>query len=178
MMEKDAVRHAALVSLSYCSLCQNHPISALDYANRLLSLSPSCSEGHRYLGHTYAAEALCTMNRCDEALVHMTTSMGVTELRAQQTGTKQQTANKGNKNKGGVASSPSSVEARAALCVNLASIRLQQNELDLAEKSLRKALALAPSSSDALRGMVYLHLRQGKSSSAMQLLQERRPTIR
>ncbi len=170
LTEKELVRHAALASLSYCSLCQNHPISALDYARRLLTYP--CSKGNQYLSHMYAAEALCTMNRCEEALVHVNTAMSLMETDKLSSGETEV------QEKGGLASSPASAKSRAALCINLASIRIQQNELDLAEKSLRQALLLSPTSTEALRGMIYLHLRQGQKGKAMQLLQERRPNIR
>ena len=169
LTEQESVRYAALASLSYCSLCQNHPIKALDYAKRLLSYS--CSKGQQYVAHSYAAEALCTMNRCEEALVHL---HALEEMASK----KSVTVVDDMDNKGGLASAPTSAKARAALCVNLASIRIQQNELELAEKSLRQALLFSPSSMDALRGLVYLHLRQGQSKHAMQILQERRPNIR
>ena len=62
------------------------------------------------------------------------------------------------------------------MCVNLANVRLQQGELELAERCLNQALALHPSSMEAVRTLVYLRLRQGKAQSALKLLQERRPT--
>ena len=170
--EDVVVRHAALVSLSYCSLCQSNSILALEYATRLLDDSEPSSDTHKYLSHTYAAEALCTMNRCAEALAHMTAAMAVSE--------EQQQNKRINEAKVGgsvsIAYAPTSPEARAALYVNVASIRLQQNELEMAEKSLRQALTLAPASPDALRGLIYLRLRQGQPQDAMQMLQERRPS--
>ena len=111
------------------------------------------------------------MNRCEEALVHL---HALEEMASKKSATVVDDVD----NKGGLASAPTSAKARAALCVNLASIRIQQNELELAEKSLRQALLFSPSSMDALRGLVYLHLRQGQSKHAMQILQERRPNIR
>lgn len=169
--ETVAVRHAALTSLAYCSLCQSHPVVALDYSMRLLSSLPKCNATQQYLCHTYAAEALCTMNRCSEALVQMNAAIALSKDATVST----TVPSKSTKTTTTIASTPTSTTARALLLVNLASIRLQQNELDLAEKSLRQALLLDPASSDALRGMVYLRLRQGQSKSAMQLLQERRP---
>ena len=110
------------------------------------------------------------MNRCEEALVHL---HALEEMASKKSATVVDDVD----NKGGLASAPTSAKARAALCVNLASIRIQQNELELAEKSLRQALLFSPSSMDALRGLVYLHLRQGQSKHAMQILQERRLCI-
>jgi CCR4-NOT transcription complex subunit 10 len=176
MNESTAVRHAALASLSYCSLCQSHPIIALDYARRLLSQVPKCSSVHQYLGNTYAAEALCTLNRCTEALAHMNAAVVLSESISSNSSASISESKHSTRGVVSLASSPTSAHARAALCVNLASIRIQQNELEMAEKSLRQALTLSPTSPDALRTMVYLRLRQGEPQSAMKLLQERRPS--
>ena len=73
-----------------------------------------------------------------------------------------------------IAAKPNSPVARAALCVNLANVRLQQGELEMAESCLNQALALHPSSSEAIRALVYLRLRQGNTRSALLLLQQRR----
>ena len=73
----------------------------------------------------------------------------------------------------GIAAHPKPLALRSALCVNLANVRLQQGEFDLAEHSLQKALRLEPTSKDALRTLIYLKLRQGDSQKALQMLQER-----
>ena len=57
-------------SLAYVSLGLGDPLSALHYSTSLLS-SPQLPGGLKYLGHTYAAEALVYLDRVSEALQHL-----------------------------------------------------------------------------------------------------------
>ena len=74
-----------------------------------------------------------------------------------------------------IAENPFSAQARAALCVNVAAVRLQIGDLENAESSLNRALALNPSSSEILRAFLYLPLKQGNHREALTLLKQRRP---
>ena len=63
-------RSSILCSLAYVSLGLGDPLSALHYSTSLLS-SPQLPGGLKYLGHTYAAEALVYLDRVSEALQHL-----------------------------------------------------------------------------------------------------------
>lgn len=56
--------------LAYVSLGLGDPVSALHYANELLS-SRQLPGGLKFLGHTYAAEALVHLDRVSDALQHL-----------------------------------------------------------------------------------------------------------
>ena len=64
-------RSSILCSLAYVSLGLGDPLSALHYSLSLLSSSPHLPGGLKYLGHTYAAEALVYLDRVSEALQHL-----------------------------------------------------------------------------------------------------------
>lgn len=64
-------RSSILCSLAYVSLGLGDPLSALHYSMSLLSSSPQLPGGLKYLGHTYAAEALVYLDRVSEALQHL-----------------------------------------------------------------------------------------------------------
>ena len=63
-------RSSTLCCLAYVSLGLGDPLSALHYSNALLS-SHQLPGGLKYLGHTYAAEALVRLDRVSEALQHL-----------------------------------------------------------------------------------------------------------
>jgi CCR4-NOT transcription complex subunit 10 len=167
------LRQSALVGLSYCGLVIRHPMLALKSAEELLSSSTPCSAAHKLLGRTYAAEALCMMNRPEEALDHVTEAF-------------KKDASEGQENDGifrstnsdlpsTIAENPFSAQARAALCVNVAAVRLQMGDLEDAETALNRALALNPSCPEILKSFLYLRLKQGNHHDASLLLKQRRP---
>jgi CCR4-NOT transcription complex subunit 10 len=179
------LRQAALAKMSYCALCQDHPVRALECAQELLSVSSEAAAGaatHRYFAHTYAAEALCMMDKSSEALNH---AIKAEEALAELDAIKAEAVSSKSRDPegttqpdlplSGLVAHPRPLALRSALCVNLATVRLQQGELGLAEQSLKKALSLRPSSNDAIRTLLYLRLRQGDAKEALRLLQERRP---
>jgi CCR4-NOT transcription complex subunit 10 len=181
-----SLRLAAMIDMSYCALCQNHPVRALEYAQKLLHVAAKADASsvnrHQYFAHTYAAEALCMMNKSAEALTHATNAAETMEALDAENGTApsskirdQEDAAEPRLPLGRIAAHHQPSALRSALCVNLATVRLQQGELDLAEQSLMKALRLQPTSKDALKALIYLRLRQGDTQKALRLLQERQP---
>ena len=69
------VHIAALLDLSYLGLCRHSPEMALRYAEELLGLGemervPE-ERSALLMGHMYAAEALCILNRPAEAAEHV-----------------------------------------------------------------------------------------------------------
>jgi hypothetical protein len=63
------VRQAALVCRAYVSLCLDDPLSSLSAATDVFHMDPTPS--NRYLAHTYAAEALCMLDRPSQAEKHL-----------------------------------------------------------------------------------------------------------
>ena len=165
------LRQSALVGLGYCGLVIGNPTLALSATDELLS-STSCSAGHKLLGRTYAAEALCMLKRPDEALEHVTEAFKKDSSEDQENDRIFRSQNCALPST--IANNPFSAEARAALCVNVAAVRLQMGDLQDAETALTRALALDPSSSEILRAFVYLRLKQGNHHGALLLLKHRR----
>ena len=171
-----------MVNISYCALCQNHPVRALEFAQRLLNSVKNSSvetATTSISAHMYE-RGICMMNNCAEALTHITKAAEVEEnLKSSRVQSlPKRTIKKIRQSRTpliGVAGEPQPEVYRLALCVNMATVRLQQGELELAEESLKKALSIRPSSKEALNTLLYLRLRQGATEKALQLMQERRP---
>eukprot|EP00897_Mesotaenium_endlicherianum_P005590 jgi/Mesen1/5059/ME000252S04172 len=70
----DEVRQVALADLAYVELCLDNPQAGLQAAQKLLQL-PGCARRHRFLGHMYAAEALCLLGRPAAAREHLSAGM-------------------------------------------------------------------------------------------------------
>lgn len=60
------IKQALFADLAYVDLCLKNPLRALKFARSLIQL-PGCSRKYMFLGHVYAAEALCLLNRLKEA---------------------------------------------------------------------------------------------------------------
>ncbi|KAL0773229.1 hypothetical protein Bca101_038380 [Brassica carinata] len=60
--ENHLLKQALLANMAYVELELENPIKALSAANSLLQL-PDCSKIYVFLGHIYAAEALCLLTR-------------------------------------------------------------------------------------------------------------------
>ena len=66
------VKQAALVYQAYVALSLDDPLSSLSAATDLLHMPPEkVTPGNRYLAHTYAAEALCMLDRPGQAEKHL-----------------------------------------------------------------------------------------------------------
>ena len=69
-----SLQATALLDLAYVHLALNNPVTALQYTLRLLSLRGPAAPPHlQFIGHLYAAEALCQLNKPAEALEHIAT---------------------------------------------------------------------------------------------------------
>ncbi|XP_019094843.1 PREDICTED: CCR4-NOT transcription complex subunit 10-like [Camelina sativa] len=68
--EKQLIKQALLANMAYVELELENPIKALSAATSLLQLQ-DCSNINVFLGHVYAAEALCLLNRPTEACTHL-----------------------------------------------------------------------------------------------------------
>ena len=175
------VHIAALLDLSYLGLCRHSPEMALRYAEELLGLGemervPE-ERSALLMGHMYAAEALCILNRPAEAAEHVSpTTVGDLMNLANAPPPPKKTAAGEEEEEGpgmGVehplhyycseTGSPDPAQARCHLYVNMASVFVTQGELAKAEKCCQQAILAAPGDPHALRLHVYLELRSGQA---------------
>lgn len=184
--ENQKIRQGILIDLAFVELELGNPLKALSTALSLLNL-PDCSKMYAFLGHVYAAEALCLLNRPKEAAEHLSAylSGGVTvEFPYSEEDSRQWLAKKTvdtedmntpqiaarlpaseEQHQDKVFLSPE--EAREALYVNLASMYAMQGDLEQASRYATQALAMAPKSQEAAVMAVYLDLKLGKTQEAL-----------
>ncbi|XP_021760747.1 CCR4-NOT transcription complex subunit 10-like [Chenopodium quinoa] len=182
--ENHKLKQAILIDLAFVELELGNPLNALSTALTLLNI-PECSRMNAFLGHVYAAEALCLLNRPKEAAEHLSTYLasGNVELPYSEDDCRQwqakktldaedsntgQTAARGSvyeEQQDNVFLSPE--EARGALYVNLASMHVLQGELEQASRYAAQALATLPASQEAALMAVYLDLKLAKSREAL-----------
>mmetsp|Transcript_37089 Transcript_37089/g.85688 ORF Transcript_37089/g.85688 Transcript_37089/m.85688 type:complete len:795 (-) Transcript_37089:454-2838(-) len=173
--DDSAVLQAALLDLAYVHLSLSDPVLALSYALKLLNL-PSLPEGspRRFIGHMYAAEALCLLSKPADALEYVAPGgQPLSEEVAARAG--EQLAEEAvplHAGTGGQAEGQggSSSIATAALHVNIATVYALQGNLQQAEKATRAALGVCPWSWDATRMLVYILLRTGSTNEALDVL--------
>ncbi|EXB39017.1 CCR4-NOT transcription complex subunit 10 [Morus notabilis] len=187
--ENMLIKQALLANLAYIELELGNPIKAHLNARALCEL-PECSRVYLFLGHIFAAEALCLLNREKEAIEHLSIylSEGNVELPFSQEdcerGQVDRTGDCEELN-GGQASAKNSYsqdvegivflkpeEAHAALYVNFASLYAMQGEFELAHQFVSQALSLTPNSPEANLTAVYINLMHGKPQEALAKLKQ------
>ncbi|KAK7832616.1 ccr4-not transcription complex subunit 10 [Quercus suber] len=169
------IKQAVLANLAYVELELENPMKALSTARSLLEL-PECSRIYVFLGHVYAAEALCLLNKPKEAAEHF--QEDCEQLRVERTIDSEEL-------NGGLAtaknSSPddsqgivflSPEEARAALYANFAAASAMQGELEQAYNFATLALSILPNSPEATLTSIYVDLMLGKSREALAKLKQ------
>ncbi|TYJ29277.1 hypothetical protein E1A91_A06G058800v1 [Gossypium mustelinum] len=183
--ENQMIKQALLANLAYVELELDNPLKALSAALLLLEL-PGCSRIYIFLGHVYAAEALCLLNKPREAAEHLAIYLSGgnnIELPFSQDDCEQWRVEKPvdcEEPIGGAAAAknPSHEglqefmflkpeEARGALCTNLAAVSAIQGELERAHHFVTQALSLVPNSSKATMTAIYVDLMLGKSQEAL-----------
>ncbi|KAI4377328.1 hypothetical protein MLD38_014974 [Melastoma candidum] len=185
-----ALRQAILTNQAYVELELENPMDALSHALSLLQL-PNCSKVHTYLGHVYAAEALCLLNRVDEAAAHLSVYLvGGKEVElpySEEDFEQWQTAKVFDSEDINVGHSTTSnfsledawilqilkpEEARATLYVNLAVKSALEGEYELALELITRALAGLPTSREATLTAVYINLMMGRAQEALSKLKQ------
>ncbi|XP_058107312.1 uncharacterized protein LOC131250930 isoform X2 [Magnolia sinica] len=185
--ENHMIKQAVLADLAYVELSLENPLKALSAANALLQL-PDCSRIYIFLGHVYAAEALCRLNRPKEAAeqlsVYVSDGNNI-ELpysdddrdnwRIDKAGggdgeelngsTVASMKNTKEESQGIVFIMPE--EARGALYVNLASISAMQGDLEQAHRFAMQALSTIPNDPKAVLTAIYADLLLGKTKDAL-----------
>ncbi|XP_009340640.2 CCR4-NOT transcription complex subunit 10 isoform X1 [Pyrus x bretschneideri] len=179
------IKQALLANLAYVELELENPMKAFSIARSLLEL-PECSRIYIFLGHVYAAEALCLLNRLKDAADHLMTYLSGgndVELPFSEEDCEQLQGVRADdyeeSNGGSMAARNSSPEdrlgiaflkpeeARANLYVNFAALYAMQGELDQARQFVAQALSITPNSPEATLTAVYVDLKAGRSQEAL-----------
>ncbi|XP_043724581.1 CCR4-NOT transcription complex subunit 10-like isoform X1 [Telopea speciosissima] len=186
--ENHWIKQAVLADLAYVELNLENPLKALSAANSLLKI-PECSKIYIFLGHIYAAEALCCLNRAKEAAEHLSVyvSDGNVELPFSEEDKKWQVERGGDGeelNGGSVAASYPSMEdsqgimflkpeeAHGTLYVNLAAMSAMQGDLEQAHRFVTEALYQLPNNPQAVLTAVYVDLLLQKTQAALAKLKQ------
>ncbi|KAJ1378942.1 Tetratricopeptide-like helical domain superfamily [Sesbania bispinosa] len=183
--ENQLVKQAVLANLAYVELELDNPVKALSFAKSVLEL-PECSRIYIYLGHVYAAEALCLLNRPKEAAEHLSFYLSGgnnVELPFSQEDCEkwqaERTAEFEEVSAGSTAAKNSSFEdtrsivflkpeeARATIYANFAAMSAMQGELDKANILVTQALSILPNSPEATLTAVYVDLLLSKPQEAL-----------
>ncbi|KAG4970754.1 hypothetical protein JHK84_036855 [Glycine max] len=183
--ENQLVKQAVLANLAYVELELDNPVKALSVAKSLLEL-PECSRIYIFLGHVYAAEALCLMNRPKEAAEHLSFYLSggnnvdlPFSLEDCEKWQPERTADFEEVNGGSTAAKNSSLEgtqsivflkpeeARATIYANFAVMSAMQGEFEKSNILVAQALSLLPNSPEATLTAVYVDLLLGKPQEAL-----------
>ncbi|XP_057968506.1 uncharacterized protein LOC131157997 [Malania oleifera] len=188
--ENHMIKQALLANLAYVELELDNPLKALSTAKSLLS-HPECSRIYIFLGNVYAAEALCLLNRPNEAAEHLFiylsggnivefpySEQDCEQLRTEKimdseelssgVGTTKNLA--GEESQGIVFLKPE--EARGALYVDLAVMCAMQGDMEQAWRFAMQALSIIPNSTEAILTAVYADLVVGKTQAALAKLKQ------
>nr|XP_004287280.2 PREDICTED: LOW QUALITY PROTEIN: CCR4-NOT transcription complex subunit 10 [Fragaria vesca subsp. vesca] len=181
------LKQALLANQAYVELELENPLKALSISKSLLEI-PECSRIYIFLGHVYAAEALCLLNRPKDAAEHLLTYLsGVNnvELPFTEDDFEQlkgvRTVDYEEVNGGSATASlrPEDAlsfafikpeEALGALYVNFAALYAMQGELDRAHQFVAQALSIVPNNPQASLTAVYVDLKLGKCQDALSKL--------
>ncbi|OQS04931.1 CCR4-NOT transcription complex subunit [Thraustotheca clavata] len=147
----DAIRQKALVNLAYAYLCLKEPNLALATCRELLAL-PTCMNANKYLGRTYAAEALSLLSRSSEATILLKTTEMVALADEYAKEAHLDTAS-----------------VQADVHVNNATAFLLQKNMQMAEQNVALAVRTCQTSRAALEQLVYVLLRKGTMATEVAL---------
>lgn len=183
--ENQLVKQAVLANLAYVELELDNPVKALSVARSLLEL-PECSRIYIFLGHVYAAEALCLLNRPKEAAEHLSFYLSggnnvdlPFSLEDCEKWQPERTAEFEEVNVGSIAAKNSSLEgaqsivflkpeeARATIYANFAVMSAMQGDFEKSSILITQALSILPNSPEATLTAVYLDLLLGKPQEAL-----------
>uniref|UniRef100_A0A1J3J284 CCR4-NOT transcription complex subunit 10 n=1 Tax=Noccaea caerulescens TaxID=107243 RepID=A0A1J3J284_NOCCA len=181
--ENQLTKQALLANMAYVELELENPIKALSAANSLLQV-PDCSKIYVFLGHIYAAEALCLLNRPVEAVTHLSGYLigqddfklpygqeDFDQWRMHASYDCEETSDSSAGNaRDSVFVKPE--EARGALFANLAALLATQGRLEQAKHMITNALAVLPNNVLATVTAVYIDLMLGRSQDAIARLRQ------
>ncbi|KAG7984482.1 hypothetical protein I3843_04G163400 [Carya illinoinensis] len=188
--ENQLIKQSILANLAYVEFELENPMKALSISRSLLEL-PEGSRIYIFLGHVYAAEALCLLNRPEEAaenlLIYLSGGNNF-DLPFSEEDCKQwqveRTIDSEELNGGSVTAKMNSTEdsqgivflkpeeARAALYSNFAAVSAMQGQLEQAHQFATQALSILPNSREATLTSIYVDLMLGKSREALAKLKQ------
>ncbi|XP_070575337.1 CCR4-NOT transcription complex subunit 10-like [Ptychodera flava] len=186
--EVESLRCSVMANSAYVCLGLGDNVGALEHSLNLLK-QPKLSGSHKFLGHMYAAEALVSLDKIADAVVHLSPD-NVMDVSVTYPGSSDSSIDKsGNDLAGGESGSdmsetpvvvtryfPSSIQyAKATLLFNLASAHCLRSESEKARRCLHQACLLIPASEipqQALLLGVYLELQNGNTPLALQMIKK------
>ncbi|XP_041007528.1 CCR4-NOT transcription complex subunit 10-like [Juglans microcarpa x Juglans regia] len=188
--ENQLIKQSILANLAFVELELENPMKALSITRSLLEL-PECSRIYIFLGHVYAAEALCLLNRPKEAAENLLIyfsggnnfDLPFSEEDCEQWRV-ERTVDSEELNGGSVTAKKNSTEdsqgivflkpeeARAALYSNFAAVSAMQGQLEQAHQFATQALSILPNSREATLTSIYVDLMLGKSREALAKLKQ------
>ncbi|KAI5066951.1 hypothetical protein GOP47_0017479 [Adiantum capillus-veneris] len=178
-----------LADLAFVELCLDNPVRALKNARQLLQ-HPECSKPFKFLGHVYAAEALCLLNRPHEAVAELSTCInecnsletpangGDEDGQKWKSGENSEASAEGDDGVGAAVANASllsealsissftGTRARASLFVNLAMVHVMLNDFPQANHFAMQAASIIPANPIAVLCVVYVNLVQGRTEEA------------
>ncbi|KAL8497867.1 hypothetical protein ACS0TY_021278 [Phlomoides rotata] len=178
MKENQMIKQATLADLAYVELAVGNPLNALSTAKSLLKL-PECSRMYVFLGTMYASEALCLLNRPQEAADHLMTfiSGGIhadfpytredCEKWTVEKVVDHEDSNASTLDESQVSMFPSPEEARGIFCANYAANIALLGDFEQAHHFVMKALSDIPNSPQAILTAIYLDLKCGRRQEAL-----------
>jgi CCR4-NOT transcription complex subunit 10 len=183
--DNQLVKQAVLANLAFVELELDNPVKALAAAKSLFEL-PECSRIYIFLGHVYAAEALCLLNRPKEAAEYLSYYLSggnSVELPFSQEDCEKlqvdRTVEFEDVNGGSTAAKNSSLqgtqsivflkpeEAQATIYANFAVMSAMQGEFEKANILITQALSIWPNSPEATLTAIYVDLLLGKQQEAL-----------
>ncbi|XP_028753911.1 CCR4-NOT transcription complex subunit 10 [Neltuma alba] len=188
--ENQLIKQATLANLAFVELELDNPVKALSVARCLLEL-PECLKIYIFLGHVYAAEALCLLNRPKEAAEHLSVYLSGSNnfdlpfsLEDCDKWQVKRVVENEEANGGSTAANNPSLEdsqaivflkpeeARATLYANFAVMSALQGEFEQAYQLVTQALSILPNSPEATLTSVYVDLSLGKQQEALAKLKK------
>lgn len=188
--ENQLIKQATLANLAYVELELDNPVKALSVASSLLEL-PECLKIYIFLGHVYAAEALCLLNRPKEAAEHLSVYLSGANsfdlpfsLEDCDKWQVKRAVENEEANGGSTTANNSSLEhsqtidflkpeeARSTLYANFAAMAALQGDFEQARQLVTQALSISPKSPEATLTAVYVDLSLGKQQEALAKLKK------
>ena len=190
-MQLHTVQRLSLLHLSWCALTLDDYVPAFTWASQLLGLE-ACPNALKAYANLYACDALCHLNRIDEAMEHLTAAIELNEpLTPVASSTGAETATTAASDADGMecvrnpysplgetaaaaTAGTGGGAARATLYTNLAVVHTLQGDTKSAEGYAQQALSQQPANRRALLCCVYLELAGGRTEAAIELLKKQR----
>uniref|UniRef100_A0A7N1A7J1 CCR4-NOT transcription complex subunit 10 n=1 Tax=Kalanchoe fedtschenkoi TaxID=63787 RepID=A0A7N1A7J1_KALFE len=186
--ENQLIKQTLFGDLAYVELELGNPVKALSAAKSLLEI-PNCAKIYVFLGHVYAAEALCLLGRPKEAAEHMLKYMNEEsgfvlpygeedcepwkikrDLDDEESNSNTQTTRTSVDSRKFTFPSPD--EARGILFLNFASLCAKQGDLEQAHQFATQSLSAIPNNTKAILALVYVNLMLGKTHEALVTLKQ------